>query len=150
MIKVYNWEIHSRNQWWYIIFGFLIISLILLSFFSKNIFWGLMITFIVWAYIFYNLQTQKIINMSIEKNWLLVGDILYTWGDIQGFAVEYNKKTQYIVNIVILINNSHHIYSIVRENYDIQEFVSQLSQIVPLVSSYEQSLFDILIRKLKI
>ena len=150
MIKVYSSELHDRSQWRYIIFWFFVLSLVLLSFFAKNIFWALMIAFMVWAYIFYNLQAQKIINMSIEKNGLLVGENLYSWGDIQGFAVEYNKRTQYIVNIVILTSNTHHIYSLVRENYDIEQFVTDLSSIIPLVSTYEQSFFDILIRKMKI
>lgn len=150
MIKVYSWELHERSQSWYIIFWFLISSLIIVSIFSKNIFWALMIAFMVWAYIFYNLQSQKIINMSIEKNWLLVGENLYPWSEIRGFSIEYNRKTNYIVNIVLLTNSWNHIYSLVRENFDIEQFVQDLSTIVPLIWNYEQSFFDILIRKLKI
>ena len=149
-LNVYNGEYFERNKTRYIVFFLIVGAVIIASILSNNIIGAVIILLFVGGYFYFLTQTNEEITLKIEKGWLLTGPKFHPRNKLQGFVLEYHTKTQNIHNIVLLYTRGYEIYTINDSTEKLQEFSLQLDQNIPLLESYEQSIRDKFMRKVKL
>ena len=149
-LKVYNGEYFERGKNRYLIFGWIILLVVILSALSKNIIWWIFVLCVAVWYVFYLTKTNNIVSMVIWKNWLQVWDISFLWNNLSGFLLEYHTEKKKIHNIVIVNSKNARIYTINDTEENLKDFVEELSNYIPMLENYEQSTMDKVIRKLKL
>ena len=149
-LKVYNGEYFERGKNRYLIFGWIILLVVILSALSKNIIWWIFVLCVAVGYVFYLTKTNNIVSMVIWKNWLQVWDISFLWNNLSGFLLEYHTEKKKIHNIVIVNSKNARIYTINDTEENLKDFVEELSNYIPMLENYEQSTMDKVIRKLKL
>ena len=149
-LKVYNGEYFERGKNRYLIFGWIILLVVILSALSKNIIWWIFVLCVAVGYVFYLTKTNNIVSMVIWKNWLQVWDISFLWNNLNGFLLEYHTEKKKIHNIVIVNSKNARIYTINDTEENLKDFVEELSNYIPMLENYEQSTMDKVIRKLKL
>jgi len=150
-LKVYNWERFERSKTWYLVFAFIILLVVVLSILIKNITWWVLVLLIAWGYMFYITKTNDIIKMVTWKQALQIWKTTFPYESLAWFVLEYHTKKKKIHNIVIVDNKKHYdIYTIKDTEKNLQNFVNDLNEYVPILDNYEQSAMDRFIRKLKL
>ena len=67
------------------------------------------------------------------------------------FVLEYHTKKKKIHNIVIIDNkNDFKIHTIKDTEKNLEKFVRELSEYIPMMDKYEMSSFDKFVRKMKL
>lgn len=149
-LKTYNTEYFERNKLWYIIFAICCIAIFTMTIYYKNWVGSVLLLFLLWGYFYFGIAWVNEVFMTIWDNGLSIDKKIFAWSEISGFVLEYEEKTKQIKNIVILHNNTNSIYTIVDDQKPLHDFIESLSQRIPMVSTYEQSFFEKLSRKLKL
>lgn len=149
-LKIYNTEYFERNRTWYIVFAILCVAIFGMTIYYKNWVGSVLLLFLLWGYFYFGIAGIKEILMTIWDNGLAIDKKIFSWSELSGFVLEYEEKTKQIKNIVILHNNTNSIYTIVDDQLPLNDFVESLAQRIPMISSYEQSFFEKLSRKLKL
>ena len=152
-LKVYNWENFERGKNWYFAFVLFIIAVIVVSVLCNNLAWWILVFLVAWGYIFFSTKSNEIINMIIWKNALQIWRTALSWDRLEWFVLEYHTKKEKIHNIVILEGkNNPRIYTIQDpdDEENLQNFVSELENYIPMLETYNQSTFDKFIRKIKL
>ena len=89
--------------------------------------------------------------MVIWERGLQIWNDIISWNKLSGFILEYNVKLDKIWNIVIIDNkNISRIYTINDTDENLENFVNQLSEFLPILDRYEQTNFEKFIRKIKL
>ncbi len=89
--------------------------------------------------------------MIIWKNALQIWRIALPRNDLSGFVLEYHTKKEKIHNIVIIDKNKRsEIYTIRDTEKNLENFVNELNEYIPMLDNYEQTTMDKFIRKLKL
>ena len=149
-INVFNGEKFEKNSLRYIIFATVFVGIILMSIFSGNFVWAVILFFLLWWYLYYTLTTNQIIKIRIE-NW-----ILYVWekniprSNYIGFVIEIELKSDSIKNIVFVWEKSHNVFTINDEMEKVWIFLDTLVNYIPHLDNYDQSAFEKLSRRLKL
>lgn len=149
-INVFNGERFEKSSLRYIIFTTVFVGIILMSIFSGNFVWAVVLFFLLWWYLYYTLTTNQIIKIRIEK-W-----ILYIWekniprSNYIGFVIEIELKSDSIKNIVFVWEKSHNIFTINDEMEKVWIFLDTLVNYIPHLDNYDQSAFEKLSRRLKL
>lgn len=149
-LKVYNGEYFERWKTRYIIFAVVILLVIVASVFSSNITWAVLVLIFAWGYVYYLTKTNDKIQMKIWKNALQIGKSTIPWNSLTWFVLEYHTKKEVIHNIVLLNEKWYSIYTIADKSTNLENFVNELSNYIPMMDKYEQSSFDKFIRKIKL
>lgn len=150
-LKVYDWEKFERSKTWFIIFAFVILLVVVSSILIKNILWWVLVLLIAWGYIFYITKTSDVIKMITWKQALQIWKTTYPYKNLNGFVLEYHTEKQKIHNIVIIDNKKHYeIYTIKDTTKNLENFINELNEYIPMLDNYEQTTFDKFIRKLKL
>lgn len=149
-LKVYNSEKFERNKWRYTIFTLVILVVILISLFYKNIVWIVVLLLLLGWYIYYWIINIQEINIKISENWLIIWGRITPWTSITWYCIEINKDDQEIKNIVIVGEKRHSIYTINDTTENINKFFTQLSKITQMLDDFPQTFREKFIRKLKL
>lgn len=150
-LKVYNWEYFERWKVWYIVFSLVILLVIVISVLSKNIVWWVLVLLFAGGYIYYLTKINDTVVMKIWANAFQIDKVAFPWNSLSWFVLEYHTQKQQIHNIVIIDNkNISRIYTINDTDENLENFVNQLSEFLPILDRYEQTNFEKFIRKIKL
>lgn len=150
-LKVYNWEHFERSKLWYFVFACIILAVVVAAICANNIGWGVLILVFTGWYLFYTSKLNHAIQMVIGKNALQIWTETFARNTFYGFVLEYNTETKIIQNIVFLEKNkSPRIYTISDTSKNLEKFVGELSDYLPMLDKYEQKIMDKFIRKMKL
>ncbi len=149
-LKVYNWEKFERTARRYIGFSVVFISCIVLSLLNQNIVGALVLFFILGAYFYYSTLSNQTIKIHIDSSYIIIDKKSHPWSDFTSYTLEIEKKSNNIKNIVLIYPKWYTIYTIKDKEDTIKEFSKELDQYIPLVSEYNQSLLEKIIRLLKL
>jgi len=92
--------------------------------------------------------------MKIWKNSLQIWKWTLPRNNLYGFVLEYHTWTEKIHNIVLLLNGKndkkeYRIYTIADTTKNLENFVNELNDYLPMLDKYDQSTFEKFIRKIK-
>lgn len=150
-LKVYDWEYFERGRTWYLIFACVILAVAILSVLSNNIVWWVIVLLFAAGYLYFLLKTNNSTVIVIWKKVLQIWKTVYQWSELSWFVLEYHKKKKKIHNIVIVDNrNDPKIYTIKDTEENLEKFVNELNNYIPMLEKYEQSGLDKFVRKLKL
>ena len=150
-IKVYNWEYFERGKTRYLIFAFVILLVIVLSVLSNNVVWWVIVLLFASIYLYYSLRSNKTTTIIIWKKVLQIWKNVFPWNELKGFVLEYHTKKQKVHNIVFIDNrNRPDIYTICDSEKNLDEFVNELNDYIPMLESYPQSNLDKFVRRIKL
>lgn len=149
-LKVYNTEHFERSVRWYIIFIVVFAGMIVASVMYDNIPGAILLFFLSWAYFYFWVRNSQPVIMRIEEHVLVVGNKSVRREKLQGFVIEADTRTGVIKNIVLLTENSHHIYTVHDTNDALENFVRALDGVIPRMDTYVQSTVEKLSRQLKL
>jgi hypothetical protein len=149
-LRAYNWEHFERSKRWYVFFALLLIIVIGLSLWKKNIIGVVVLFIILGAYFYYSILSQKVISLTIKKDHLLIDNKIYLWSIFSAYSLELDKKTQKIRNLVLIGGKWYLIYTIHDTNEHSKAFLTEISEYLPLVSDFEQSKLEKITRILKL
>lgn len=153
-LKVYNGEHFERWTTWYLVFAVVISLVIIASVFSSNITGAILVFVLAGWYIYYLTTTNDVVQMKIWKNALQIWKWTLPWSSLYGFVLEYHTWTEKIHNIVLLMNGKndkkeYRIYTIADTAKNLENFVNELYDYLPMLDKYDQSTFEKFIRKIK-
>ena len=150
-LKVYDWEYFERNKTRYIVFAFIILLVVILSILSNNIIWWIFVLVVAWWYIFYTTKSNDTIKMVIWKNALQIKKTTFPREILRWFVLEYHTEKKKIHNIVIIDNKKdYRIYTIKDTEKNLENFVNELNEYIPMLEKYNQSSLDKFVRRLKL
>ena len=150
-LKVYNWERFERSKLWYFIVALIILAVVILSICASNIGWGILVLVFAGWYFFYSAKFNTEIQMKIWKNALQIGQSTFARNTFYGFVLEYHTEKKVIHNIVLLEENkTPRIYTITDSQKNLEKFVDELTDYLPMLDKYDQSFADKFIRKIKL
>lgn len=150
-LKVYDWENFERSKKRFLIFALFILLFVILSILSNNIIWWIFLLIIAWGYIYYITKTNDTTKMITWKKALQIWKTTFPYESLSGFVLEYHTKKEKIHNIVIIDNKKiPRIYTIKDTEKNLQNFVNELNEYIPMLDNYEQTTMDKFIRKLKL
>ena len=94
------------------------------------------------------METTKIV---IGEKALQIWKTLFPYETLSWFVLEYHTEKKKIHNIVIIDNKKiARIYTIKDTEKNLENFVGELSEYIPMLENYEQTTMDRFIRKLKL
>ena len=150
-LKVYDWEYFERSKYWFLKFAFVILLVVILSILWNNITWWIFLLLLAGGYIFYLTKSNDTIKMITWKNALQIKKTTFPYEKLSWFVLEYHTEKKKIHNIVIIDDKKHaDIYTIKDTQKNLENFVNELNEHIPMLDKYEQSTTDKLIRKLKL
>jgi len=150
-LKVYDGEKFDRSKSWFLIFSLVILLVVILSILSSNIVWWVFVFIVAWGYIFYITKTNNTIKMIIWEKALQIWKEALLYQNLSWFVLEYHTEKKKIHNIVIIENKeTPRIYTIKDTEKNLEIFVNELSEYIPMLEKYEKSTLDKIIRKLKL
>jgi len=150
-LKVYDWEYFERSKYWFLKFAFVILLVVILSILWNNITWWVFLLLLAGGYIFYITKSNDTIKMITWKNALQIKKTTFPYEKLSWFVLEYHTEKKKIHNIVIIDDKKHaDIYTIKDTQKNLENFVNELNEHIPMLDKYEQSTTDKLIRKLKL
>ena len=89
--------------------------------------------------------------MIIWKNALQIKKTTFPRETLRWFVLEYHTEKKKIHNIVIIDNKKEYrIYTIKDTEKNLENFVNELNEYIPMLEKYEQTTMDKFIRKLKL
>ena len=96
-------------------------------------------------------KTNDTTKMITWKKALQIWKTTFPYESLSGFVLEYHTKKEKIHNIVIIDNKKiPRIYTIKDTEKNLQNFVNELNEYIPMLDNYEQTTMDKFIRKLKL
>lgn len=149
-LKVYNGEKFERNKLRYIIFSSVFIVSIVLSLINQNIVWAIVLFFILGAYFYYSILSNKIISIQSENDYLVIHQKSYPRSDFTSHTIEVDKNSKKIKNIIFITTKWYIIYSICDSDENVKNFSQNIDQHLPLVVGFNQSILEKIIRLLKL
>ncbi len=150
-LKVYDWEKFERSKKWFLIFSLVILLVVVLSILSNNIIWWIFVFIVAWGYIFYITKINDTIKMITWESALQIWKTVFPYKTLSWFVLEYHTEKKKIYNIVVIDNkNVARIYTIKDTEKNLENFVNELNEYIPMLENYEQSTMDKFIRKLKL
>ncbi len=150
-LKVYEWEKFERSKTWFLIFAFVILLVIIISILSSNITWWVIVLVVAGGYIFFITKTNDTIKMITWKQALQIWKTTFPYDNLNWFVLEYHLEKKKIHNIVIIDNKKYpRIYTIKDTEKNLENFVNELNEYIPMLENYEQTTMDKFIRKLKL
>lgn len=149
-INLYDWEKFERTKVRYISFVTLYVFFILISLLSWNITWVILLFLFLGWYMFFNLLWKNNIKAKIFDEWLKIWNKFIAWSNVHWFVLELDDNTNLIKNIVFLVNNTKLVHTLNDDNEKIKEFILNLNDKCEMLSYYDQTFVDKIIRKLKI
>lgn len=150
-LKVYNGEYFERWITWYIIFVLIILIVIVFSILASNYIWWILVLFISWWYFFFQTKTNNKVKLKIWDKALQIWKTPFLRDNLKWFVLEYDKEKSKINNIILLkSDNTSWIYTIADSVGNLENFVNELNEYIPLVDNFNQSLIDRVIRKIKL
>lgn len=149
-LHVYNGEKFERGKLWYIIFSTVFIVSIILSIINENLIWAIILFFILGAYFYYGIIANQKTTIHIDNQFIRIDKITHPRNHYIGYCIEIEKETNKIKNIVLIDKKWYSIYTIKDKEENIKNFSKELSNYIPMVDWYNQSLLEKLIRILKL
>lgn len=149
-LNVYSAEKFERSSWRYVILAFVMVIVIIMCIFYKNVTWIILMFLVLWWYIYLGLINLKEIKLKLTDDWLILGDKLVPWTKLTWYVIEINKETQEIKNIVLLSEKNHSIHTINDSKQNLEWFLKQLNNYLPMEWEYHQTTWDKLARFLKL
>ena len=150
-LKVYDWEYFERGKTWYIVFAFVILAVVILSVLSSNLPWWLIVLLFAAGYLYFSLRSNKTVSIIIWKKVLQIWKVIYQWNELRWFVLEYHTKKKKIHNIVIIDNkNNPKIYTIKDSDENLEDFINELNNYIPMLEKFDQSGLDRFLRRLKL
>ena len=150
-LKVYDWEYFERGKTWYIVFAFVILAVVVLSVLSSNLPWWVIVLLFAAGYLYFSLRSNKTVSMIIWKKVLQIWKVIYQWNELRWFVLEYHTKKKKIHNIVIIDNkNNPKIYTIKDSDENLEDFINELNNYIPMLEKFDQSGLDRFLRRLKL
>jgi len=87
--KFPEFEQYDRGRgWWYVFYGFCLISL-LYAIFTKNFLFALIVIIVSAIVVHRHYHEPEEVSMHITKNGIMVGDESYEWKDLGSFWLAY-------------------------------------------------------------
>ncbi len=149
-LKVYNWEKFEKSKMRYVWFALVLIAIIGLSLRKQNLIWVIVLFFIVWAYLYYNITSNQPITIQIEEKHLTINHKTYSRRNFSAYSIEIDKKTEEITNLVLISPKWHQIYTIYDNTENARDFFIELDKYLPMIGEYDQSFLEKLARILKL
>ena len=152
-LKAYNSEKFDRTKWRYIIFVALFVITIAVSFFAKNIWWWILMFFLLWAYIYYWLIDTREITIQISESWIITQHLIpraqLSWFCLE-LELDKEKNAKRVKNIVFVTTKSHYIHTIIDTQEQLSLFVKELSQYTVMLEDYPLTSREKFMRKIKL
>lgn len=149
-ITVYEGELHKRSKRWYINFASIFIFLIVVTLFTLDFVWAIILFLLVWAYMMVGLKSTQKIKIKQMDEWLKIWTRLYPWAELSWFVIEIDKDTEKIKNIIFIRWNNHYIHTLADQPEKIKDFVMNLNNKIPMVSDYPKDFLEKMQRTLKL
>lgn len=149
-LNVYNTEKFERNRWRYVILAFIMVIVIIVCVFYKNLTWIILMFLVLWWYIYMWLINLKEIKLKITENWLVMWDKIIPRTKLTWYVIEVDKNSQEIKNIVLLSEKNHSIHTIADSKENIEWFCAQLDNYTTMVWEYHQTTREKFARILKL
>ncbi|MCF7834748.1 hypothetical protein K9M48_01695 [Candidatus Gracilibacteria bacterium] len=149
-LLIHNGEIFKRELSWYIRFSIIFAIVVLLSIVYDNSIGAIVIFFLLGGYFYYSTLSTKKIKISINENGITIDKKELSRLNISGYLLEIDTKNGEIKNIVFITNKSHQIYTIADNIENLKKFIENLDKFIPMLSSYQQTSWEKLFRKLKL
>lgn len=149
-IKTFNWEKFEKNSRRYIIFATVFIWIILMSIFSWNFVWAVVMFFLLGWYLYYTLSINQIIDVKITDWILIIWNKTVPRSNYIWFVVEVDIKSNSIKNLVFVWEKSHNIFTINDDINNVSTFLNAMVNYIPHLDNYEQSFFEKLSRKIQL
>lgn len=149
-LKVYDWEKFEKTKNWYVVFFAVIIVVIIWSIIIKNLVWAVFLFFLLWLYILMSLTWHSVITLKISDEWMYIWNRFHSWWLINGFVLEADETTQSLKNIVFLMWTNKYIHTFADDPDKIKSFVLELDKNIELLSWFNETSLEKLIRRLKI
>ncbi len=149
-LKIYPEEKFERSPLRYIIFWIIAITIILLSFFTNNIYWGIVLVLLASVYIYFHIRQKPPITLTITPQGLKIWKQILWRINFEGYVIEIEKEEMQIKNIVFVFRNKHEIYTITDTLENIKKFSEALEQYIPRLGEYPQTGLEKFYRKIKL
>jgi hypothetical protein len=160
-LHTYSGEHFERSKWRYVIFFAIvaIFSIWPIIYSERNPLYhdttnamvgAVIVLLIVGGYFFFSTKMNEIITLKIEESWLTIGKKTYVRSEFSGFVLEYHTQTKSIHNIVFITRKGHEIFTIQDTTDAIKAFAMQLADFLPLLDTYNQTLREKFLRKIKL
>lgn len=149
-LVVHNGEHFERGKIRYIVFSLTIVVLIVASVLFENFFGAIILFLLVGGYILFALMRNKKIALRTSEQWLVIGEKIFPWMQLQGRTIEAEAHTGEWKNLVVIAKSDKLIFSLddTKENTDI--FLQELSAYIPMIDGLNYSFMEKLMRKLKL
>ena len=149
-LRIFNGEKFDRSKVRYVFFTIIILGIITLSLYKKNIVGVVVLFFILGAYIYYSIIANQTTRMTIHQTHLLVDKKSFPRKEFKGYVIEIEKTSKNIKNLVLLTTKGHIIYTINDTNENIKTFLRELEEYIPMESEYTQSVGEKITRLLQL
>ena len=149
-LTAYNSEKFKRWKIWYIIFISVLTTVVVLSIFTKNTVWVIVLFWLLWAYFYYSVMNNRLIKILIQKWWLTIGTKTYPRNAFVWYVIEINAKTQEVKNIVFVSPKWYFIHTIHDEIENIKNFMIWLNDYLPMLKDFDQNTLEKLTRRFQL
>lgn len=102
------------------------------------------------AYTLYTLRNSHPTSMEITEKGLRIKEAVYPRDELNGFVIELTRTTHNPHNIVIIKNNNLHLIHTIIDHDSVHDFITTLSDIIPMLSSFDQTFSEKLMRRLMV
>lgn len=149
-VIVHNGEHFERGKTRYIIFSLTLVVLIVASVLFENFFGAIILFLLVGGYILFALMRNKKIALKTSDQWVVVGEKIVPWTQLQGRTVETDAQSGTRKNLVIIAKSDKLIFTLDDTTENINLFVNSLGNYLPMADTITYSFSEKLIRKLKL
>lgn len=102
--NIYEWSFSDeKNRWltWYIIAISIVIWLFLWWIFTKQYGFSFIIIFLFWVFLFIENNSNDIIKVEINENWLNIDESFYDYNKIEKFETIYDWENIFFLRLIL-------------------------------------------------
>lgn len=150
-ITVYASEYFRRSKIWYILFSLFFIWLIVLSILSNNIVWAILLLFLLGWYLFFSISNRQLVTISIKDQSIQIWSMTYNRSNFSGYSLEIDSQTHIVATIIFISpTNQKLIHTITDQPDNIERFIVEINQYLPLQQQVSRTFTEKLIRTLQL
>ena len=149
-VIVHNGEHFERGKAWYVIFTLVLVALIVASVLFENFFGAIILFLLVGGYILFALMRNKKIALKNTDQGIVIGEKVIPWNQLQGRNIEANAETGEWKNLVLIAKADKLIFTLDDSEQNVNTFMQELGQFLPMAEALVYTFTEKLIRKLKL
>lgn len=134
----------------YILFSTAFTFVVVIALLTKNFIGAILLFFLLGGYLFFGISLNQLIKISIDTQGLIIWGRTYPWNKLTGFAVDVDKESHEIKNVIFFSDNQKLIHTVEDTQENIKEFVISLNENIPLTWEYQETSLEKILRTLKL